>query len=63
MLKNVGPIDRSLRIFLGVALVVSACFMHGLWCWIALPGAILLLTGATARCPLYIPVGINTTRG
>jgi Protein of unknown function (DUF2892) len=57
---NVGPADAFLRVFGG--LVIFAFLFAGLsidWAWV---GAILLLTGAMRRCPVYLIAGINTQR-
>jgi hypothetical protein len=62
MLMNLGAIDQTVRIVLGVGLLSAACFVHGSWSLIAIPGAILALTGLIGRCPLYIPFGIRTRR-
>lgn len=69
METNVGTVDRYLRIgfgTLGIAIglagflqlwpsntVVSAVYV--------IVGAILLVTGATRKCVLYRPLGIDTT--
>jgi hypothetical protein len=55
---NVGPTDAFLRVFGG--LLIFAFLFLGLrvdWAWV---GAILLLTGAIRRCPVYLIAGINT---
>jgi len=57
---NVGANDAFLRIFAGFVLL--AFVFVGLkmtWGWI---GIILIVTGATRRCPAYLMAGINTKR-
>jgi hypothetical protein len=56
---NVGNIDRTLRILAGLALVgLAAGGVIGFWGYI---GIVPLLTGLSARCPLYAVLGIATT--
>jgi len=59
-IRNVGAIDRVIRIAAGAALVtLAALSILGPWAWI---GIVPLLTGAFARCPAYLPFGISTCR-
>lgn len=58
MTKNVGGIDRILRIVVGVALIaLAATGTVGLWGYI---GAVPLLTALLGWCPAYPLLGINT---
>lgn len=58
MKKNVGGIDRGLRIVAGAVLIaLAATNTVGLWGWI---GVVPLLTGLFGTCPLYSLVGFNT---
>ncbi|MFK5983864.1 MAG: DUF2892 domain-containing protein [Pseudomonadota bacterium] len=58
MNKNVGGIDRILRIVAGLILI-SLVFVgpQTIWGWI---GAVPLLTGLFNFCPFYPLLGINT---
>lgn len=66
MVRNVGGIDRILRILVGVALLLWFLLdqiggqTDGLWHWAKLIGAVPLLTGLFSFCPLYPIVGLNT---
>lgn len=62
MQKNVGGMDRTLRIIVGVALIVAA-FIPGVPWWIGLIGLVPLATGTTQVCPLYPMIGCNTNKG
>ena len=62
MKKNVGQLDRYIRIFLGLAVLSLFFFINGSWKWISLLGFVLILTGAINFCPLYLPFGINTRK-
>jgi len=56
--KNVGTIDRSLRVVLGIGLLAMA-FTGPQTPWGYL-GFIPLLTAAFSSCPLYTVLGLNT---
>jgi hypothetical protein len=58
MTKNVGGIDRTLRIVIGLALIAAAATgTVGLWGYI---GLVPLATGLMGRCPPYAMFGFNT---
>ena len=57
MNRNVGGLDRGFRIALGLV-VIAAGISFRSW-WGAL-GAIPLLTGIFAWCPVYLPFGTTT---
>lgn len=58
MTKNVGGIDRVLRIVIGLALIAGAV-THTIGVWGYL-GVGPLLTGLIGWCPPYAVFGINT---
>ena len=58
MTKNVGGIDRILRIVVGLVLIgMAATGTVGWWGWL---GLVLLGTGAIGWCPPYAMLGFNT---
>lgn len=59
--KNVGGIDRILRIVVGLALILGF-FLNpeASLRWLYLVGIIPLATGLMQSCPLYSLVGVNT---
>ncbi|MBN9461497.1 MAG: DUF2892 domain-containing protein [Burkholderiales bacterium] len=58
MLKNVGGMDRMLRVVVGLALIVMAVTgTIGVWGWI---GVVPLVTGLAGWCPAYRLLGMNT---
>ncbi len=61
MNKNVGGIDKILRIIVGIALIASTFFVPAmsLWGWI---GVIPLLTGLFNFCPFYPLLGISSCK-
>ena len=63
MNKNMGMIDRVIRVILAIALVVLYVtgIIGGTTAIILLVvGAILIATGSMGLCPLYLPFGIKT---
>ncbi|MCU0943572.1 MAG: DUF2892 domain-containing protein [Hydrogenophaga sp.] len=60
MTKNVGGIDRTLRIVIGVALIAAAATgAVGVWGYL---GVVPLLTGLVGWCPPYAMLGFNTCK-
>lgn len=59
MTKNVGNIDKLLRIIIGALLVIGALMGYGVWMWI---GVVPLVTGLMGSCPLYSVFGIKTCK-
>ncbi len=58
MKRNVGTIDRIIRIVLGIALIAGTLTGYiGWWGWI---GVVPLATGLMSSCLLYSLLGINT---
>ena len=64
MSVNVGTLDQSVRIVVGLALFAFA-FQDGLsiqgWHWIGVIGLVLLATAFFRRCPIYQALGISTS--
>ncbi|MFI8609419.1 DUF2892 domain-containing protein [Pseudomonas sp. NPDC077649] len=60
MQRNVGNLDRSLRIAAGLILIgLSLSGVIGLWGWI---GLLLLASGIFRFCPAYPLLGVNTCK-
>ena len=59
--KNVGGIDRILRIVVGLALI-AGFFLNAdaSWRWLYLIGIVPLATGLLSTCPLYSILGLST---
>lgn len=57
MKKNVGSIDKIIRIILGLA-IGGLGFFYGSW-W-GLVGIIPIATALVNFCPLYTLIGLNT---
>ena len=64
MTANIGFIDRTLRIFVGLALLAWALgyipnIAPSAWGWV---GIVPLLTGLLGYCPAYTTIGLNTCK-
>jgi type IV secretory pathway TrbD component len=59
MLKNVGGIDRTLRILVGLALMAWGLYAQN---WLGAIGVVLLVTGLVSWCPVYLPFGLSTRK-
>jgi hypothetical protein len=64
MSRNVGSIDRILRIVFGLALIGAALGLYGpqyatVWGWI---GVIPIATALVGWCPAYSVLGIRTCK-
>lgn len=66
--RNVGGLDRAVRLVLGALLLPIGLFPLGgaegsaLGVITALVGFIGLATGITGFCPSYVPLGISTAQ-
>ncbi len=60
MSKNVGAIDRTLRVLLGVVLLSLVVLLDTPMRWWGLVGLVPLLTGLFSFCPLYSLLGISS---
>jgi len=61
MKKNVGTIDRAMRIIAGlVLLAMFFVYPDASWRYWTLIGVIPLATGLLSSCPLYTLLGIST---
>ena len=59
MKKNVGSIDRTLRIIAGAALIGWGLYAQN---WLGAIGAIPLVTGLIGWCPAYLPFGLSSCK-
>jgi len=63
MEKNIGTIDRIIRVALALGLGIFGVtqISTGLW-WIGLFGLVPLGTALISFCPVYLPFGIKTIK-
>lgn len=57
MMRNVGTLDRGIRVVLGLVLLVLGLVFGSWW---GLVGLVPLLTGLAGRCPAYRLFGFST---
>ena len=57
MKNNVGGLDRSLRIIVGLVIIAAGFYFQSWW---GVVGLIPLLTGSIGWCPAYFPFGISS---
>ena len=60
MEANVGGIDRTIRIVLGIVLLSLFFVLEGNTRWWGQVGIVPLATGLLRWCPAYLPFGIRT---
>jgi hypothetical protein len=64
--RNVGAVDRVIRIVVGAVLVLFAALAFAgaasSWGGVGLVGLSILLTGALRHCPTYWLLGISTAK-
>lgn len=63
MSRNVGSVDRILRIIFGLALIAYAIpigFSQTGWNWVGWIGVVPILTAIFSTCPAYSILGIST---
>jgi hypothetical protein len=63
MEKNIGSLDRTLRIVVGLVLIAYAIplgFPRTGWNWVGWIGVVPLLTAFLGICPLYSLIGVRT---
>lgn len=60
MSKNVGTLDRSLRVIVALTLIaLTVTGTIGPWGWI---GVVPLVTGLMGWCPAYTLLGVKTCK-
>lgn len=59
MEKNVGKLDRIVRVLVGLSIVWAGIYFKSLF---GLIGIIPIITAVIGWCPLYIPFGINSCK-
>lgn len=63
MARNVGSVDRILRIIFGLVLIAYAVpigFSQTGWNWVGWIGVVPILTAVFSTCPAYSILGIST---
>lgn len=58
MNKNIGKVDKIIRIVVGIAIIIFGVVSGS---WLGVIGLIPLGTALIGWCPLYCPLKINTS--
>ena len=58
--KNMGKIDRIIRLIVGAGLFSLLFVVNNNWKYLGILGIILLITSVVGVCPLYMPFKIDT---
>lgn len=58
-MKNVGGVDKIVRIIAGVALIAYGIIAQN---WLGAIGVVPLGTALLGVCPAYLPFGISTNK-
>ncbi|TAM85085.1 DUF2892 domain-containing protein [bacterium] len=60
MTRNVGTLDRIIRIVVGIAVLSLPVLLQGSLRWLGLIGLVPLVTGLVGWCPAYSLLGISS---
>lgn len=60
MEKNVGTLDKAIRVVLGLLFVYLAITQGGIFWILGIVGVVLIGTSVMGFCPLYRVIGIRT---
>ncbi|NJL50281.1 MAG: DUF2892 domain-containing protein [Blastochloris sp.] len=60
MTKNIGGIDRAVRIIAGIGLIAFALLSTSEFAWAGWIGVVPLATAMLGWCPAYSIVGLST---
>lgn len=62
MQRNIGSLDRMVRLVLGLAGILGGFFYWHNWI-IGIVSIVLLATSLTNFCPIYAMIGMRTNKG
>ncbi len=60
--KNVGRIDRTLRLIIGSALILAGALLMKWNILVMAIGMAMIAVGLIGSCPIYVPFGISTRK-
>ena len=58
MKQNIGSVDETLRIVVGLALISLIFILDGNARWLSLTGFVLIMSATVKWCPIYSVFGI-----
>ena len=59
MKRNLGKLDRIIRLILGAAIIIGGVYFQSWWGAI---GVVIIIVASIGWCPAYVPFGISTCR-
>lgn len=59
MKKNMGSLDKNIRLIFGIAIIVIGFLFNSWW---GLIGIIPILTSISSFCPFYVPLKMSTIK-
>lgn len=59
MKQNMGTLDRTIRVIVGVGILGFGVYSRSYW---GLVGLVPVLTAFVGFCPAYLPLGLSTCR-
>jgi len=59
MNKNVGSLDKNIRLVIGIVLIIAGFFSS---LWLGLVGIILIVTAIMNFCPIWAALKISTKK-
>jgi len=59
MKKNVGTVDRVIRLIMGLAIILAGLLFQN---WFGVLGLVFVGTAIAGYCPLYAVFGVRTCR-
>lgn len=62
MTRNIGTVDRIVRLIFGVGILGLYGALAAPWNYLTLTGLVPLGTAFTGNCPIYSMLGISTCR-
>lgn len=62
IMKNVGSIDKIIRVIIGIALLSLLFLVEGNMKYLGLIGIVPILTAAIGFCPIYRIFGLKTNK-
>lgn len=60
--KNIGRIDRTLRLIAGSALILAGALLMKWNTLVMAMGVAMIAIGFIGFCPIYVPFGISTRK-
>jgi hypothetical protein len=63
MKQNVGTVDKTIRLVLGVLLLALIFVLEGPVRWVGLAGIVLIVTALINWCPIFAMLGISSKKG